>query len=199
MMTAIEDFNSGDQTGGSVKGTVTKISQRTAGQYNITDVTLDDGTGSIILCLFDIEEDIEVGNTLYASQVYTKEFKGNVQLSVKKASEIKITKGGSTNKGSPKKDEKKFPSKTGSTQNKPKNEGKSDDGWAKSAAQLTMALDDIKNQLIEVIVDLKVVILEQLKIMSGVKVEKVKSENKEQATDESESQPDEEDIPDEEK
>lgn len=198
-MTAIEDFNNGVETGGSVKGTVTNVNQRTAGQYNITEVTLDDGTGSIILCLFDIEEGIEVGNTLYASQVYVKEFKGNFQLSVKKASEIKITKGGSTNKVSPKKDEKKSPSKTGSTQNKPKNEGKSDDGWAKSAAQITMALDDIKNQLVETIVDLKVVVLEQLKIMSGVKVEKTESGDKEQASNESDDQANEEDIPDEEK
>jgi hypothetical protein len=198
-MTAIEDFVSGEQTGGSVKGAVTKVSNRQAGQYNITDVTLDDGTGTIILSLFDIEEEIEVGNTLYASQVYVKEFKGNNQLSVKKASEIKITQGGSSSKSSPKKDDKKPSGKTGNTQTKTKNEGKADDGWAKAAAQITMALDDIKNQLVEVIVDLKVVVLEQLKIMSGVKVEKAESGDKEQASNESDDQVNEEDIPDEEK
>ena len=188
-MTNIQEFVNGSETGGSVKGTATKVGKaRTAGNFMITDVVLDDGTGEIPIAFFDIETPPKVGDMVYVSQVYVKEFKGDKQLSVKKGSEINIkpsSGGGNKNSGSESKD--KSTKGSGSTGSGGKNSGSDGDGWAKASATIVMALDEVKCGIVEAIRGTKVAILEQLKIIAGIKKSQI-TENA-QSDDAGQSEP----------
>jgi len=155
-MTILEFLN-GSKSGGFVKGTIKSVNTRKAGDYTINDITLDDGTGEMVIGVFG-QGNYPVGAELTCTQCYVREWNGTKTLSVRRTGQVTVNQGG-----------------TGSTGNATSNNSgnNTSNGGNGGQASTTVALDI--TPLVDEIIKLRLAITDfgtnlmgQLKVMSKV-------------------------------
>jgi hypothetical protein len=94
-MTTVKEFNENPKAFGWVKATILSVTRRTPSGYIIDDLNLDDGTGQIVLSVFNPTLDFKIGQVINATKCYTKVFRNKIQLNQKKDGTISIVGTGS--------------------------------------------------------------------------------------------------------
>jgi len=89
---SIQALITGREKGGYISGVIQDFQNVTRGQYDITEIVLNDGTAQGKLAVFNCSLQLQVGLTLCASGVYTKEYKGEYSMAVSKAGKVWIDK-----------------------------------------------------------------------------------------------------------
>jgi len=159
-MPNIIDFLNDSKTFGYVRATVIEDPiRRDAKGWQITDLKLSDGSGTITISIFNENQGIQRGDLLNITKCYVKEFRGVAQLATRKDSVIEIVSRGnqtSLNDSPP------------PQQNKPKS-AENFFKETKDMADVVRAIEKLGIDLKTEIIELKVALLGQLQINAGIK------------------------------
>jgi hypothetical protein len=181
-MVSLKKLKSGKESGGSIKAVIIKVSEpRKAGDYEITDVTVDDGTDRMVISIFDCPDDIETGK-IFHGKVYVKDYKGKKTLNIPKKAKVWVTDkddeddddGDEDKDDDDEDDDDKKPSKS-----KSKSSDKSSDKSPKASPPSNADLVKAIKGLTSAIEDFKVDLLSQLQVNAGIKKTKDKKKKTE--------------------
>jgi hypothetical protein len=89
-MPNIIDYINKREKFGSVAGTIIDIKRKTPGNYIIDELSINDGTGTIVLAVFFPTVKFEMGQNISATKCSTKEYNDRVSMQVTKNGTISI-------------------------------------------------------------------------------------------------------------
>ena len=169
-MPNIIDFLNDSKTFGYVRATVIEDPiKRDAKGWQITDLKLSDGSGTITISIFNENQGIQRGDLLNITKCYVKEFRGVAQLATRKDSVIEIvSRGNQTSLNDSPSPQQKSSGTQVSNQNKPQS-AETFFKETKDMADVVRAIEKLGIDLKTEIIELKVALLGQLQINAGIK------------------------------